>query len=449
VSPPDARRNGARDVTNDSSRNRFRLSARVRFIENMSMILESIFRPLGIVAALVLTSSAIGADWNQWRGPKRDGVASDFKVPAKWTAESLQKKWTVPVGEGHASPVVVGEYVYIFAREDEKEIMRCLAIGDGKIVWQDAYSAPYEMNPAARGHGKGPKATPVVANGRVFALGINGHLSAYDAKSGAVLWRKDFARDFKTTAPVFGTAASPIVEGNNVIAHVGGENNGALMAFDAAKGNVVWKWDADGPAYASPVIGTFGGVRQLITQSQDHCLAVSPNDGKLLWKIPFKTPYDQNSVTPTIAGDLVIFAGLQKPIFAVKPSATEGPSVWEANEITMYMSSPVLSGTTLYGMSNKQRGSLFALNASTGAVLWRGEGRLGENVSMTDVGPAFLVVTDGGELSVQQKTGDTLKEIIKYKVAETPVWASPAVAGNQILIKDKTTLTLYNVVDGN
>jgi outer membrane protein assembly factor BamB len=412
------------------------------------MIFESILRRAGIMAALLLNSSAIGADWNQWRGPHRDGVAIDFKVPSKWTAESLQKKWAMRVGEGHSSPVIVGDFVYIFAREDEKEIMRCLSISDGKTVWQDAYSAPYEMNPAARGHGKGPKATPVVSNGRVFAFGINGHLSAYDAKSGAVLWRKDFVKDFKATAPVFGTAASPIVDGNNVIAHVGGENSGALMAFEAATGKVVWKWDADGPAYTSPIVGTIGGVRQIITQSQEHCLAVSPKDGKLLWKIPFKTSYDQNSVTPVMAGDLVIFAGLQKPIFAVKPSGTDAATVWEANEITMYMSSPVLSGTTLYGMSNKQRGSLFALNAASGAVLWRGEGRLGENASLTDVGAVFLVVTDGGELSVHQKTADALKEIIKYKVAETPVWASPAVAGNQILIKDKTSLTLYTVVDG-
>jgi len=98
-------------------------------------------------AALVTVLVARSADWNQWRGPNRDGRVPDFKAPAAWTPESLSKKWTVTVGEGHSSPVVSGNLVYIFARENEKEIMRCLAIDDGKIVWQNDYAAPYEMNP--------------------------------------------------------------------------------------------------------------------------------------------------------------------------------------------------------------------------------------------------------------------------------------------------------------
>jgi outer membrane protein assembly factor BamB len=277
------------------------------------------------------------------------------------------------------------------------------------------------------------------------SLGINGHLSAWDAKTGAVLWRKDFKGDFKSTAPVFGAATSPLVDGNNLIIYVGGDDSGALIAFEAATGRVNWKWDGDGPAYASPVIATLGGVRQLITQSQNHCLAVSPTDGKLLWKIPFSTPYDQNSVTPLVAGDLVIFGGIQKPTFAVKVTAAGANEAWEAREITMYMSTPILNGTTLYGMSDKQRGSLFAMNATTGEVRWRGEGRLGENASLTDVGSVVLVVTDKGELSVHQKSGDALKELLKIKVADSPVWASPAVAGDQIVIKDKTNVMLYRV----
>ncbi len=398
--------------------------------------------------AALTVPAASAADWNQWRGPQRDGRVAGFQAPATWTAHSLSKQWTVPVGEGHASPVIVGDRVYVFAREGENEILRCLALADGRVVWQQAYPVPYDMNPAARGHGKGPKATPAVAGGRVFTLGINGHVSAHDAKTGAVLWRKDFAADFKSTAPVFGAAASPLVDGNNVIVHVGGDASGALTAFDVATGKVNWKWDGDGPAYTSPIIATLGGVRQLITQSQKHCLAVSPADGKLLWQIPFTTPYDQNSVTPLVAGDLVIFGGVQKPTFAVKVSGKDAAQVWETREITMYMSSPVLNGTTLYGMSDKQRGSLFAMNATTGAVLWKSEGRLGENASLTDLGSALLVVTDKGDLTVQEKTGASLKEVIKLKVADSPVWAAPAVAGDQIVIKDKITLTLFKVVRG-
>lgn len=398
------------------------------------------------VVVLLLTPLATQAtDWNQWRGPNRDGIAAGVRTPATWTAESFAKQWSVTVGEGHSSPVVVGDRVYLFAREDDKEIMRCLALADGKVIWQEAYAAPYEMNPAARGHGKGPKSTPTVAGGRVFALGINGHFSAWDAKTGAVLWRKDFARDFKSTAPVFGTAASPLVDGNNVILHVGGDDSGALTAFDVATGKVNWKWDGDGPGYTSPIIATLGGVRQLITQTQKLCVGISPTDGRLLWKLPFTTPYEQNSVTPVIAGDLVIFGGVQRPTFAVRVKGAEATQAWETREITVYMSTPILDGTTLYGMSDKQRGSLFALNATNGDVLWKNEGRLGENASLIDVGPVLLVMSTSGELSVHQKTGTALKELLKTKLATSPVWASPAVAGDRLLIKDKTTLIAYRI----
>lgn len=403
--------------------------------------------PLQLFPVVLLSASiALAADWNQWRGPRRDGHADGFRAPATWGKDALQKKWSVAVGVGHSSPVIAGEHVYIFARDGENEVMRCLALADGKVVWQQGYAAPYEMNPAARNHGLGPKSTPAVVNGRVFSLGINGQFSAFDAKTGAVLWRKDFAGEFKSTAPIFGASASPIVDGDNVIIHVGGEDSGALTAFDVGTGKVNWKWDGDGPAYTSPVIVTLGGVRQLITQSQKHCLAVSPIDGKLLWKVPFTTPYDQNIVTPVVSGERVIFGGVQKPTFAVTVKGNAADTAWAAREISMYMSSPVLVGTTLFGMSDKQRGCLFSLNPATGEVTWKNEGRLGENASLTDVGSALLVVTSGGELLVEQKSGETLKEIARYKVADTSVWASPAVAGDRILIKDKTHLMLFNVV---
>ena len=396
------------------------------------------------LASLLLSPLAVhAADWNQWRGPNRDGIATGVKAPTTWPADALKKQWTITVGEGHSSPVVVGDRVYVFARDEEKEILRCVALADGKVLWQEGHAVPYEMNPAARGHGKGPKATPTVAGGRVFTFGINGHFSAHDAATGAVLWRKDFAGEYKAPSPVFGASASPLVDGDRVIQHVGGDDQGALTAFDAATGKVVWKWYGDGPGYSSPVIATFGGVRQLITQSQAHCIALSPENGKLLWKVPFKTPYDQNSVTPVVVGDLVIFGGIQKPTFALKVTGTDATQVWETREITVYMSTPIVDGTTLYGMSDKQRGSLFVMDAATGEVRWKGEGRLGANASLTDIGSVVLVTSDTGELTVHEKAGSSMKEIAKYKVADSPVWASPAVAGDKLLIKDKTSLILY------
>jgi len=405
----------------------------------------TLLRLFNAVSSALLVSAAPAADWPQWRGPHRDGIASGFHSPAAWTPDTLVKKWSIPVGEGHASPVVASKRVFVFSREGDLEFMRCLALEDGQVHWLDSYEAPYEMHPAARRHGKGPKATPAVAAGRVFALGINGILSAWDAATGRVLWRKSFTGDFKNTSPAFGAAASPLVDGPNVIVHLGGRNSGALTALDAATGEIRWQWTGDGPGYASPVIGTFGGERQLITQSQTRCLAVSPVDGRLVWEIPFTTSHEQNTVTPVIMDDLVVLAGIGKPTFAVRVSGTTAANVWENRGLTMYMSTPVLNGKRLHGMSDKSRGSLFTLDATNGELLWKSEGRLGDNASITDLGSALLVVNTGGALTIYDKSGDALQEIASYQVTDTAVWASPAVAENNVLIKDVSTLTLFAV----
>ena len=157
------------------------------------------------------------------------------------------------------------------------------------------------MNPAATGHGPGPKSTPAIADGRVFTLGISGIFSAHDLATGKLLWRKNAP----PTPPEFGTASSPMVDGATVIAFLGGtEARGALTAMDAATGAVKWRWTGDGPAYSSPIIATFAGTRQIITQSQNKLVGVGAADGRLLWEVPIKTPYEQNSVTPLVVDDL-------------------------------------------------------------------------------------------------------------------------------------------------
>lgn len=177
--------------------------------------------------------------WNEWRGPNRDGVVHGFTIPASWPDRPKQA-WKVNAGIGHSSPVVSGDRVYLFSRIGEQEAVTAYDVANGKQAWRQMYDAPYAVNPAATSHGKGPKGTPSVDGGRVFALGISGILSAYDAASGKVLWRHDFKKDFSSTSPEYGAAMSPLVDGAQVIAHVGGSGGGAIIAFDTASGARRW-----------------------------------------------------------------------------------------------------------------------------------------------------------------------------------------------------------------
>jgi outer membrane protein assembly factor BamB len=399
---------------------------------------------------LVGAGIAEGADgaWNQWRGPGRDGRIAGFSPPARWPKQ-LARRWKVTVGVGHSSPLVVGNGVFLLTREGGDEVVRRLALMTGQEVWKQHYPAPYEMNPAARAHGEGPKSTPLYHDGSLYTLGINGVLSCFDGRSGRVRWRNDFSRQFKTTSPLYGTAMSPVAANDLVIAHVGGHEDGALTAFDAKTGRVRWRWAGDGPAYASPILVTLSGVRQVVTQTQKACVGIAMATGKLLWRVPFQTPYDQNCVSPVAVGETLVFGGTRQPTVSYRlrrgNSAWTPEKVWETRVVTLYMNTPVAVGNRLYGMSERQRGQLFCLDAATGKLAWTGPGRFGDNATIFAAGPVLLALTTGAELCVFRRNGAALVEVARYPVANSPTWASPAIAGKRIMIKDATTLTLWEL----
>ena len=405
------------------------------------------------VALIVLLAAVLGGwrtsgagDWPQWRGPARDGVAQ-LAPRTAWPA-AQRPAWKVDVGEGHSSPVVSGGRVYLSVREGEEETLQAFELATGKRLWRQAYAAPYTVNSAAFAHGPGPKATPVVAGGRVFTFGISGILSAFDAAGGRVVWRKEFGKEFPSTAPIYGAAQSPVVDRGRVIVHVGGGGGGALTAFDAETGAVVWAWKGDGPGYGSPVVAEIAGTRQVITFTESLLVGVAADSGRLLWKVPYTTDYAQNAVTPVVQGNVVIVSGLDHPVRALRVVAAKGggwtaETVWENPDVALYMSSPVLVAGRLYGFSHRKKGQFFCLDAAAGKTLWLSEGRQGENASLVAAGGAILALVTDGELIVFEAEGAAFKVLRRYSVAETPTCAHLAAVDDGVLVKDERTLAYF------
>jgi outer membrane protein assembly factor BamB len=400
---------------------------------------------LTVLLAATCTAFLQAQDWTQWRGPSRTGYAAAFKPPASWP-EKATKAWQVQAGEGHSSPVVSGSRAYLHSRVGDLEAITAYDIATGKPLWRDTYAAPYEMNSAARSHGKGPKSTPVIDRGRLFTFGISGIVSAYDLTGAKLLWRKEF-KEFPKTSPDFGTAMSPIVEGINLIVHAGGPGSGAIVALDVSNGSQRWAWKGDGPAYASPIIVSIDGTRQLITETQSNIVALSPADGKLLWRTPFTTEYDQNIVTAVTFEGLLIYSGVNKPLTAVRVAQAGGKwtatPAWQNADLPMYMTSPVERGGVLYGLTERNRGQFFAADARSGKTLWTTRGREGENAALVLSGDVVIATTTEGELVVFKRDPSAFTLVRKYTIADSPVWAHPAPAGKGILIKDASTLAYW------
>src|SRR5579871_1691894 len=403
-------------------------------------------RCAAVTCVLFFLSSLHSQDWTQWRGPNRDGAATTFQEPKVWP-ERLQQVWKVDVGLGYANPIVVGRRVYMHTRQGGNEVVACFDLDSGKQAWKQSYPAPYKMNPAAASHLEGPKSTPVAADGRLFTFGISGVLTAWDLASGKQIWGHDFTKEYSETWPDFGVAMSPLVDGRMLIAHAGGNKEGMLAAFDVKTGAVLWSWKGDGPSYASPIVVTLDGVRQVVTQSRDNIISVAAANGALLWKLPFKTAYTQNIITPVLYKDTVILSGLDKGVFAVRPRKSgDGwttDKVWENADLPMYMSSPVLSGDYLYGMTHKKKGAYFCLDARTGKTQWVTDGREANNAALFTTAASLLILNDSGQLLVVKKNPRAYELVHKYTVADSATWAAPSFTGSRLLIKDTNNLALW------
>ena len=392
---------------------------------------------LAVLSGLASAGAQTSTDWPQWRGPRRDGSIA-AALPAQWP-EALTKRWETPVGTGHASPVVSGNRVVVIARQGEEEIVRALDLASGKEMWRAAYPAPYIVNPAAQSHGPGPKSTPAIAGGRVFTLGISGILSAFDLANGKLLWRAPAPE----VLPQYGAASSPLVDigdGTSVIAHVGGHDRGALTSFDAATGKPRWQWNGDGPGSGSPIIATFGGVRQVIAQTQKLLVGLNASTGTLLWQLPFTTDFDQNAITPIVFQDLLIVAGLDHPLTAIRLKLDGGrwiaETAWSNPQTPMFMSSPVVIGATIYGLTLRSRGQFVAIDAASGKTLWHTQGREGENASMLGSRSWLLASTTDGNLVVARANPQKYEEVRRYEIAQSALWAHPAITGRSIIVKD-------------
>jgi outer membrane protein assembly factor BamB len=230
------------------------------------------------------------------------------------------------------------------------------------------------------------------------------------------------------------------VDGASVIAHVGGHDDGALTSFDAATGEPRWQWTGDGPGYGSPIIATIGGVRQVIAQTQKLLVGLDASNGALLWQMPFATDFDQNAFTPVVLEDLVIVGGIGWPLAAIRLKLDAGTwlgeTAWTNEQTPMFMSSPALIDGTIYGLTIRRRGQFVAIDAASGRTLWSTEGREGENASILGNRSWLLASTTDGRLAVARTNPQKYEELRRYQIAESGLWAHPAIAGNAIIVKD-------------
>jgi outer membrane protein assembly factor BamB len=402
------------------------------------------FVAFAALSALVVAQGG-SSDYTQWRGPNRDGAAVGFSAPASWP-ERLTQRWKVEVGTGYATPLVVGNRIYLFSRQGDDEVMSALDPASGKVIWRTAYPVAVTMHPAATKHGPGPKSTPAFAGGKLFSIGMTGVVTAFDAATGKQLWQKPGSMPL----PMFNSHAfSPIVDNGLVIFQTGGHMQGALTAYDVNTGAVKWTWTGDGPGYGSPVVATLGGTRQLVTITQGKLVSVDPANGMLLWERPFVSSNFTNAVTPIVYGQTLIISGNGGPTTAVSVTKQNNQWVtataWENADIPYRLTNSVVVRDTLFGLTNRNMGQYFSVDPKTGKTLWTSEPRQAGQAAIVYSGDLAFSLEDTGELKVFRQGASSFETLRKYTVADSETWTQPTIMGNRIFVKDVSNLTLWTL----
>jgi outer membrane protein assembly factor BamB len=428
-----------------------------------------------------LTTLPAGAeDWPRWRGPQRNGKVVGFEAPKEWPKE-LSKSWSVTVGLGGATPALVGDRLYVFARDGGDEVTRCLSVSNGKEIWKDAY--PSKAATGMSGAHPGPRSSPAVAEGKVVTFGVTGTLSCLDAASGKLIWRKDDVKEI----PQFFTSTSPIIVDGLCIIQLGGRGRGSMVAIDLASGNEKWSWAGEGPAYASPVLMTADGVKQIVAMTERSMVGVSAADGKLLWQVSgggaapggggpgagrgpgggggggrgpggggrgggrggggMMGGGRYSAVTPIVDGQTIYVSGQGRGTRAIKIEKAgdkfEAKELWNNPQITTQFSTPVMKDGLLYGLTDQ--GTLFCIKASTGELAWKDDSRRSAYGAMVDAGDLIITLPSNSELTAFKPSGKAFSEVAKIKVSAGEVYAYPVLSGNRIFIKDKDAVTMYTL----
>lgn len=406
-----------------------------------------------LIVALITIACSDNAEstdyWTGWLGLDRNGWVADFKPPVEWP-ESLNKVWSVEVGTGYGSPLLVDDRIFQHARQNDGEVLWCLDRATGSVVWRKSFHVLFKAAGGAEYHGNGPKSCAVYSDGRLFTMSINGTLTAWNVSSGERLWQRNYDEKFGKSHPNWGASTSPIVDDNRVIVHFGTDDAGALVALDVATGKEIWKHGNDGPSYSSPLVAEIDGVRQVIEWNHRALVGVDSKTGKFLWEFPF--PHigsDQNMPTPTIHNGRILLGGENRGIHSIRPGLKDGKwnvtDEWHQKKVALDMSTAVINGEFLYGFSHYGSGQLFCLDPKTGDVLWTGPPRTGQNVMFLSAPGHIAALINNGELRILNASPDEYRAIASYRVAENHTWAPPVLLNGGILTKDQQYLTMWSL----
>jgi outer membrane protein assembly factor BamB len=380
-------------------------------------------------------------EWPGFRGPNRDSVIRGMQIATDWTKSPPVEIWRRPVGPGWSSFAVQGDFIYTQEQRGEEEVVACYKLSTGEGVWKHRDATRFwEANAGA-----GPRGTPTLSGGRLYAFGATGILNALDSATGGVVWSRNVATEAEVKVPTWGFSSSPLVVGDAVIVAA----SGRLAAYDAATGKPRWLGPKAGGSYSSPHLLTINGVPQVVLLTGAGATSVAPTDGTVLWKQEWTDAGGILQPALTADGDLLLtISGMAGGDGMRRISVSNGPGGWSVKELwntrglKPYFNDFVVHKGHAYGFD----GAILAcIDLADGTRKWKG-GRYGQGqLILLPEQDLLLVLSEDGELALVSATADEFTEFARVPAIEGKTWNHPVLVGDVLLVRNAEHMAAFRL----
>ncbi|OPZ17531.1 MAG: outer membrane biogenesis protein BamB [candidate division BRC1 bacterium ADurb.BinA364] len=398
-----------------------------------------------LFAAVAITALAIPAvagefSWPQWRGADQTGVSLETGLLAAWPEAGPSVLWRMPLGSGFSSVAVEGGKAYTLYGTDKEEMCVCLDAATGRVVWKKRIGAIYKNS-----WGDGPRATPTIHQGKVYAFSGNGDLACLDAETGVEIWGANLLRKYGAQNLEWGMAGSPYIEGDMVVMNPGGSGGKSVVALDKNTGETIWTSLNDKAGYSTVVGIDVDGMRQLVIFTAEAVVGLAPGNGAELWRYPWKTRYDCNIATPIYRDNkLFISSNYGEGCALLGLNAHDGKAtartIYRNKNMNNHFNSSILVGDFLFGFDDA---TLACLDFETGETRWTQKGFNKGSVLAAD--GKLIVYGERAQLALAEASGEAYKEISRCQALDGKTWTVPTLCNGRLYVRNEKEIACLKI----
>lgn len=411
---------------------------------------------LAICATSTLFASQSGdtRGWRQFGGPGRDFTVESGPLATTWGDAGPEQLWRRELGEGYSSILVDDGLLVTMYRRGDSEIIVALDAQTGETVWEYAYQAPLAHNGYfdvwLNSAGPGPYSTPMIADGVVFAVGVNGQFHALERSSGELLWSLDLVDTFDVD-DYNAFASSPLAYGSTVIVPLGGSSRG-VVAFSQETGATVWRSPEFPLGPGSPILAAVDGDPHLVVLGQQELIGLSPDDGQIRWRHPHENELGLNISMPVWGADNLLFAssgydtGSRMLRLTTRDGATVVEEAWSNNRLRLHFGNAIRVGDLVVGSSGDFGPAfLTALDVLTGEEVWRDRSFARANAVLAD--GKLVLVDEDGDIAVTSVSADGLHIHARGQVLTENAWTPPTLVDGTLYIRDRLEIVAIDLTE--